>query len=329
MDILAVTIKGKGGVEALQLAQRPLREPGPGEVRVRVAAAGLNRADLLQRAGFYPAPAGAPADIPGLEYAGSVDAVGAEVSRLAVGAPVMGIVGGGAMASHLIVHESEAMPAPPDMPLVEAAAIPEVFLTAYDALFLQGGLSAGQIALLHAAGSGIGTAAVQLAKVAGAITVGTARHQDKLDACMALGLDHGIVAKDKKFAEALQAATGGRLANVILDTVGAAYLGENVKALAPLGTLVIIGLLGGATAELPLGSILAKRLRVVGSVLRARSLAEKATLSQTFSERMLPLFSAGKLKPVIDRVMPAKEIQEAHAYMASNQNFGKILIDFQ
>ena len=233
------------------------------------------------------------------------------------------------MAGHLVVHESEAMRVPDSLPLLEAAAIPEVFLTAYDALFAQGQLAAGEVALLHAAGSGIGTAAVQMAKASGAVTVGTARHQDKLDACRALGLDHGIAVQDGQFAKAMLDLTAGRLSNVILDTVGAAYLQENLKALAPLGHLVIIGLLGGAKAEFPLGALLEKRARVVGSVLRSRSLAEKATLSQAFSQRMLPLFASGVLRPVIDRVMPMSEIREAHRYMASNQNFGKVIIDFQ
>lgn len=329
METQAVTIRGKGGADVLELSRRSVRDPGPCELRIAVSGAGLNRADLLQRAGFYPAPPGAPADIPGLEYAGRVESVGEGVREWAVGDAAMGIVGGGAMAGHLVVHESEAMRVPDSLPLLEAAAIPEVFLTAYDALFVQGRLAAGEVALLHAAGSGIGTAAVQMAKAAGAVTVGTARHQDKLDACRALGLDHGIATQDGQFAKAMLDLTAGRLSNVILDTVGAAYLQENLKALAPLGHLVIIGLLGGAKAELPLGALLEKRARVVGSVLRSRSLAEKATLSRAFSQRMLPLFASGVLRPVIDRVMPMGEIREAHAYMASNQNFGKVIIDFQ
>lgn len=329
METQAVTIKGKGGVEVLELSQRTVREPGPGEIRIAVAAAGLNRADLLQRAGFYPAPPGTPADIPGLEYAGHVEAIGDGVRGWTVGDGAMGIVGGGAMAGHVVVHGSEAMRVPEALPMLEAAAIPEVFLTAYDALFAQGQLVAGEVALLHAAGSGIGTAAVQLAKVAGAVAVGTARHQDKLDACRALGLDHGLLTEGAQFVGALLEATSGRLSHVILDTVGAAYLQENLKALAPQGHLVIIGLLGGAKGEIPLGLLLEKRAHIVGSVLRSRSLAEKATLCQAFSQRMLPLFESGKLRPVIDRVMPVQDIREAHSYMASNQNFGKIIIDFQ
>lgn len=328
MEAKAVKIRGKGDVDVLEIGTHEVREPGPGEVLVQVSTAGLNRADLLQRAGYYPAPQGTPSDIPGLEYSGHVAAIGDEVQGLAVGDPVMGIVGGGAMASHLVVHASEIVPVPPNLSIDEAGAIPEVFLTAYDALFMQAQLSLGQLVLIHAAGSGIGSAAIQLARSAGAIPVGTARSQAKLDRCKDLGLAHGLCVTDKTFAKALPALTAGRLPNVILDTVGAAYLAENIKALAPQGILVVIGLLGGASGDLPLGLLLAKRARIQGTVLRSRSLAEKATLVQAFTRDVIPLLARGQLVPVIDRVLPVEDIREAHTYLASNQSFGKVLIKF-
>jgi len=331
MEARAIKLTGKGDVDALSVGTHEVREPGPSELLVRVHGAGLNRADLLQRMGFYPAPPGAPADVPGLEYAGRVEAVGPEVRDFAVGDAVMGIVAGGAMASHLVVHEREVLRAPRNLSLLEAAALPEVFLTAYDALFVHGQLALGQVALIHAAGSGIGTAGIQLAKLAGALVVGTARSQKKLDACrdLKLGLDHGLCVADNVFCIQFKDATQGRLANVILDTVGAAYLAENIKALATQGTVVTIGLLGGATGELPLGLLLQKRATLIGSVLRARSLEEKATLTQRFARDVLPLLDAGKLRPIVDRVMPASEIQEAHRYLASNETFGKVIISFE
>lgn len=328
MEAKAVKIRGKGDVEVLELSSHTVREPGPGELLVEVATAGLNRADLLQRMGYYPAPPGAPADVPGLEYAGRVIGVGSEVQDYAAGDSVMGIVGGGAMASHLVVHASETIPVPQCLGLDEAGAVPEVFLTAYDALFTQGSLALGQVALIHAVGSGVGTAALQLARATGAIPVGTARSPEKLERCRDLGLAHGLCVTDKTFSKALLEATGGRPADMILDTVGAAYLQENLKALASQGTLVVVGLLGGATAEIPLGLLLAKRAKVIGTVLRSRDLAEKATLVKAFIRDALPLFASKQLVPIVDRIMPVEEIREAHTYMASNQSFGKILIKF-
>jgi NADPH:quinone reductase-like Zn-dependent oxidoreductase len=308
IEIRAVVIAGKGGVETLSLQKRTLRAPGPGELLVEVAAAACNRADIMQRLGFYPAPPGVAADIPGLEYAGTVAAVGEGVQRYRQGDRVMGIVAGAAMASHVLVHEREAMPVPKNLSLTDAGAIPEVFLTAYDALVLQAGLKTGETMLVHAVGSGIGTAAIQIARAISATSVGTSR------------------TADKTFAKAVLERTGGRGVDVILDTVGAAYLGENVKALAHQGRVVVIGLLGGATGELPLGLLLAKRARIAGSVLRSRPLEEKAALAQAAAGALVPLFERGALVPVIDRVLPFSEIQEAHRYVESNQSFGKVVM---
>jgi putative PIG3 family NAD(P)H quinone oxidoreductase len=326
LEARAVKITDKGGVEALSLGTLQVRDPGPGEVRVAVAAAGLNRADILQRRGFYPAPPGAPADVPGLEFAGTVEALGDGVTERAVGDRVMGIAGGGGMATHIVVHARETIAVPDGMELADAAAIPEVFLTAYDALFLQGDFGMGQTALLHAVGSGIGTAAVQLVRAVGGRSLGTSRTADKLERCAALGLDHGLLVTDKRFADAVRDTTGGAGADVALDTIGAAYLAENLKALSPRGRLVIIGLMGGATGEIPLGLVLQKRLRIQGTVLRSRPLEEKAALAQRFEAEVLPLFDRGLLKPVLDRVMPMNDIAEAHTRMESNESFGKIVM---
>jgi NADPH:quinone reductase len=326
IEARAVKIVGKGDTNVLSLGTHYVADPGPGEIRVAVAAAGLNRADILQRRGFYPAPPGAPADVPGLEYAGRVERVGEGVREFALGDAVMGIVAGGAMASHVAVHAREALRVPAGMPLDEAAAVPEVFLTAYDGLFTQGQLKLGELLLLHAVGSGVGTAALQLGLAAGAEVIGTSRTVDKLARCRALGLTEGLPVSDKGFAGALAERSGGRGCDVILDTVGAAYLAENLKALAVRGRLIVVGLLGGAAGELNLGLLLAKRGTLIGTVLRSRALEEKAALAQEFSHCALPLFASGKLKPVIDVVMPMQEIRAAHQRMESNETFGKIVL---
>lgn len=321
IDARAVVITAPGGPEVLSLVDRPLREPGPGELLVRVAAAGLNRADAIQRRGHYPAPPGSPADVPGLEYAGTVAAVGEGASTFRTGDRVMGIVGGGAMATHLLVHEREAIPVPNGLSLVEAAAIPEAFLTAWDALFLQAGLGLGETLLIHAVGSGVGTAAAQLAKQAGARTIGTSRSPEKLARCREFGLERGIVATEGRFATEVP---GG--AAVILDLVGAAYAEENVRALANQGRWVLVGLVGGAKAELPLGLLLGKRGTLIGTVLRSRPLEEKAALARRFAREIAPLFETGALRPVIDSVLPMADVAEAHRRLESNATFGKIVL---
>jgi NADPH:quinone reductase len=322
----AVRIRAPGGPEVLEIGELTLRDPGPHEVLVEIEAAGLNRADCLQRRGVYPAPPGTPADVPGLEFAGRVAVLGSEVTRFKLGDPVMAITGGGAMAMHILAHEGELLPIPAGLSAVEAAALPEAFMTAYDALVLQGGMSLGQHVLIHAAGSGVGTAALQLALAVGATPIGTSRKQDKLQRLAALGLVHGIVSSDGSFAERVRELGGGRLADLILCTVGARYLAENLKALAPCGRVVVIGLLGGVKGELPLGLLVAKRATLVGSVLRSRSLGEKLALTAAFASSVLPLFASGRLKPVIEEVLPMHEIQRAHARMESDDLFGKLVL---
>jgi putative PIG3 family NAD(P)H quinone oxidoreductase len=325
MKMRAVVISQPGGVEVLSLSERTIAEPGPGQVLCQVAASALNRADLLQRRGHYPAPPGSPKDIPGLEFAGTVAAVGADVTRFKVGDQVMAIVGGGGMAERILVHESELLPVPKNLSLAEAAAIPEAFLTAYDALILQAGLGAGQILLIHAVASGVGTAAIELAQTIGATSIGTLRSRDKLDRCKALGLDHGIVVENGQFAEAVHGLTGGRGVDVIFDMVGGAYMPENFKVAATSARIHVIGTMGGPTAEIALPLLLTRRLTLSGSTLRSRPLEEKAILAQK-ARRLVPLFESGKLRPVIDEILPMDRIREAHERMESNKTFGKLVL---
>ncbi len=322
----AVRITQAGGPEVLSLGELQVRAPAAQEVLVQIAAAGLNRADCLQRRGVYPAPPGVVPDVPGLEFSGTVVKLGSEARAFKLGDEVMGICAGGAMATHIVAHERELVRVPAGVSLVEAAAIPEVFMTAYDALFLQAQLTMGERVLIHAAASGVGTAALQLANAVGATPIGTSRSQEKLERVKSLGLQHGIVPGELGFAEQLKAITQGGLADVILDTVGAKYLTENLKAAAPGGRIVVIGLLGGVKAELPLGVLVGKRLSLRGSVLRSRPLEEKASLAQSFTKSVLPLFARGALKPVIADVMPMTEVREAHRKLEADEVVGKLIL---
>lgn len=321
----AIRIREPGGPESLELGEIELPEPGSSQVLVEVAAAGLNRADCLQRRGFYPAPPGVPADVPGLEFAGLVESVGDAVSEWKPGDRVMGIVGGGSMATRLLTEGAELMPVPAQLSLEEAAAVPEAFLTAYDAVVLQGGLRSGQTVLLHAVASGVGTAAIQIASALGGSSVGTSRTAEKLPRCTKLGLTHAVLVDDGQFADAVLAAVPKGV-EVVLDTVGAAYLSQNVKVIAKQGRIIVIGLMGGVKAELALGALLAKRASIHGSVLRSRSATEKAELTKSFREAMLRRFASGELKPIIDEVLPMSEVQAAHQRMDSNETFGKLVL---
>lgn len=309
----------------LGIGEIEIPKPGPTQVLVEVAAAGLNRADCLQRRGFYPAPPGVPADVPGLELAGVVEAVGDRVARWKAGDQVMGIVAGGAMATRVVTEADELMRVPKQVSLEEAAAIPEVFLTAYDAIVLQGNLQAGGALLVHAVASGVGTAAIQLAAVLHATSVGTSRTAHKLPRCTELGLSHAVLVEDGQFADTVLAAAPKGV-DVILDTVGAAYLNQNVKVLAPKGRLIVIGLMGGVQGDLNLGALLSKRGSIVGSVLRSRSSVEKAELTSAFAAQMLGRFNSGELRPIVDEVLPMSEVQQAHRRMEANETFGKIVL---
>lgn len=324
-QVESVVITEPGDASVLEIQPRPVRSPGFGEVAVEVAFAGLNRADVMQRRGFYPAPPDVPADVPGLEFAGKVAQLGPGVQGFELGQQVMGIVGGGGCARRLVVHSRELLPVPKGMKLEQAAAIPEVFMTAFDALVRQAELRSGETVLIHAAASGVGSAALQIVQALGARAIGTSRSAGKKDRLETLGLAHFIHTPEPVFANAVKALGGGG-ADVVLDTIGASYLAENLRSLAPGGRIVHLGLLGGATGELPMGLLLAKRARLLGSVLRSRPLEEKASLTQAFRRQILPLFEAGVLTPVIDRVMPMTQIRQVHELMESNTTFGKVVL---
>lgn len=321
----AIVIREAGDPSVLVMQERPRPEPGRGEVRVRVRGSGVNRADVLQRRGLYPAPPGVVADVPGLEFAGEVDLCGQGVVEWRPGDRVMGIAAGGAYAEYLVAHARELVRVPDTLDLLDAAAVPEAFMTAWDAMHRQGGLQAGQTVLIHAVASGVGTAALQLAHRSGAITIGTSRSVDKLERCRAMGLDAAIDPGAGDLARAIRAVAPDGV-DLVLDLVGAAYLTTNVRSLRPGGTMVCVGLLGGASAELPLGLLLSRRVRLVGTVLRSRPLEEKIELAQRFAREIAPLFRPGGLAPVIDQVLPAEQAAEAHAQMESNQTFGKLVL---
>lgn len=325
MTMRAIAITRPGGPDVLALVERPRPEPARGEVRVRVRATAVNRADLLQRMGGYPAPADAPPDIPGLEYAGEVDALGPGVERLAVGDRVFGLVGGGSYAEYIVTHERAAAIIPAGLSFEEAAAVPEAFITAHDAIVGQGGLAGGESLLVHAVGSGVGTAAVQLGRVLGAHVIGTARSPDKLERARELGLDVGIVPVGGTFAPAVMEADP-RGAAVILELVGGGYLDEDLRCVRVLGRIVLVGLMAGARTEVDLGLLLRRRVRVLGTVLRARPLEEKLAVMRTFESQVVPLLARGKLHPVIDTVLDLDQAAAAHLRMASNTGFGKIIL---
>ncbi|MFN2601939.1 MAG: NAD(P)H-quinone oxidoreductase [Gemmatimonadaceae bacterium] len=325
----AIVITKPGGPEVLQGMDRPQPEPGLGQIRVRVHASALNRADIHQREGRYPAPPGWPTDIPGMEYAGEVEALGASATLWPVGARVMGIAGGGTHAEYVCVHEREAIQMPTNLSFEEAAAVPEAFLTAYDALIRQVSLSAGERLLIHAVGSGVGTAALQVALVAGAIVIGTSRTQSKLDRAKELGLQHPVNITRDDWPAQVREITSGKGIDAILDLIGGAYFASSVDLLELRGRLILVGLTAGRSAELNLGMILNKRAHIVGTVLRSRPTEEKFALAREFSERTIPLFESNRLRPVIDRVFPFSEIGAAHRYMESNSNFGKIVLRWE
>lgn len=323
----AAVITNPDSADAFEVLEVPDPTPGPDEVLVAVKASALNRADLLQRRGRYNGPPGTRNDIAGLEMAGVVEAVGERVVDWKPGDRVMALLGGMGYASKIAVHERMLMPVPPNLDFHQAAGIPEVFLTAFDALHLQCDLVMGESVLIHAAGSGVGTAGIQLAAAQGCRVFGTAGSQEKLERAAALGLDVGINYREQDFAEVVQQRTGGRGVDVILDVIGAPYWEQNLAAIATRGRMVIVGTMGGARLEQAnLGGLMQKRASVRGTLLRARPLEEKATLVQAFVHRVLPLFADETLQPVIDRVFPLEEVGEAHRYMESNANFGKIVL---
>ena len=323
----AAIITEPGGPEVLQIRDEPDPSYGPEEVLVAVHASALNRLDLLQRRGRYPIPFGVRADIPGVEMSGVIEAVGERVNGWKPGDRVMALLSGAGHATKVAVHERMLMPVPANLDLTQAAEVPEVFLTAYDAVFLQSGLQMGESLLIHAVGSGVGTAALQMAHAQSCRTFGTASSQDKIARAKVLGLDVGINYHDQDFAEVVERETGGTGVDVVLDVIGAPYWDQNMRALAMKGRMIIVGSMGGASVEkMNIGAIQQKRLTVRGTLLRARPLEEKATLVQSFVHHIVPLLERGAVQPVVDRVFGFDEIGAAHEYMETNANFGKIVL---
>jgi NADPH2:quinone reductase len=319
----AIAITRPGGPEVLAVVDRPRPEPSRGEVRIRVRATAINRADLLQRMGSYPAPSDAPPDILGLEVAGEVEALGPGVERLAIGDRVFGLVGGGGYAEAVVAHERTMAKIPTGLSFEQAAAIPEAFITAHDAIVGQAGLRGGEILLVNAAGSGVGTAAIQLGRALGAFVIGTARTADKLERARSLGLDAGVVPDGTKFADAVR--KHGEPA-VVLELIGGSYVDEDIRVLQVLGRIVLVGLIAGRRADIDLGLLLYKRARVFGTVLRARPLEEKIAAARTFETCVVPLVQRGLVAAVIDTVMDLDAAAAAHERMASNAGFGKIVL---
>ncbi|MCC6642807.1 MAG: NAD(P)H-quinone oxidoreductase [Deltaproteobacteria bacterium] len=321
----AIVVDRPGAEDAMRLGDVQTPVAGPGEILVRVAAAAVNRADLLQRQGLYPPPPGA-SPVLGLECAGTVAAVGAGVTGWQVGERAMALLAGGGYAEQVVVPAVCAMKVPARLSFEEAAAVPEVFLTVFLNLFQLGALPGAGWALVHGGGSGIGTAAIQMAKQAGAHVVVTAGTDEKCRRCIALGADAAINYRTGDFAAEAKTLTGGAGVDVVLDSIGASYLAKNLASLATGGRLVVIGLMGGAKGEISLGDLLVRRLSVIGSTLRTRPAAEKGALVSAFVARFGPALEDGRLRPVVDRVLPLSEAPAAHRAMKASEHFGKIVL---
>lgn len=324
----AVYVKEFGGAENLEWREvEDLPKPTGAQVLVNVKASALNRADILQRKGFYPAPKGFPERVLGLEFAGEVSEIGKTVKNFKNGDRVFGITAGGANAEFLLSDASLLVKIPDNLSFIEAAAVPEAFITAHDAIFTQANLTENEMLLIHAVGSGVGLAALALAKAKNIKVFGTSRTKDKLDKCRRFGLDEAILISDEtNFAEKIKEKTNNKGIDVILDLVGAKYFAANLESLALKGRLILVGLTGGGTAEFNLGTALSKRLKIVGTVLRSRSAEEKAKATRKFAEEVLPLIAAGKIKPNLDKVFAVEAVEKAHKYLESNQSFGKVVL---
>ncbi|MGH3343493.1 MAG: NAD(P)H-quinone oxidoreductase [Carbonactinosporaceae bacterium] len=321
----AITISQPGGPEVLEWTDAPDPQPGPSEVLVEVAAAGVNRADALQRQGNYAPPRGASPH-PGLECSGTIVAAGPGVDGWAIGDPVCALLAGGGYAERVVIPAGQLLPVPSGVDLVTAAALPEVACTVWSNVFMLAGLSPGESFLVHGGSSGIGTMAIQLAKHSGARVFATVGTAEKAKRCRELGCDVPVNYRDDDFVARVKEETGGVGVDVILDIIGAKYLPNNVDALAVNGRLVVIGLQGGRTGDLDLGKLLAKRAAVLATSLRARPLDEKATIVASVYEHVWPLIESGEVKPVIDRVLPMPEAPEAHRALESSEHVGKILL---
>jgi NADPH2:quinone reductase len=321
----AVVLHSYGGPEVLSIEDVPVPVPGPDEVLVRIVATALNRADVVQRQGGYPDPRGIKPEIPGMEMSGVVESVGVRVRLWKPGERVMAIEAGGCYAEYVAVHERQLMAVPASVATEDAAAIPEVFLTAWDALVLQGGLTSGRWALVHAGASGVGTAGIQIAKAIGA-RIAVTCSAGKADACRDLGADLVLERSPHDWAADARAAVPGGF-DTILDVVGGDEVNRNLQAVAPRGTIVQVGLMGGASTTVNVGLLLVKRAHWVGTTLRARPIEEKVAVVRRFAAEMLPLFDTGVLRPVIHSRYPLERIAEAHQEMESNATVGKVLVD--
>jgi putative PIG3 family NAD(P)H quinone oxidoreductase len=322
----AVVIAEAGGPDVLTWSEVPdPAPPGPGEVLLRVVATAVNRADLLQRQGRYPPPAGSP-PYPGLECSGVVAAVGPDVTTCRVGDEVVALLGGGGYAEQVVAPAGQVMPCPDGVDLVSAAALPEVVCTVWSNVFMLAGLRQGETLLVHGGASGIGTMAVQLARTIGAAAIVTVGSAAKVERCLELGAVAGIRYKDEDFVARTRELTGGHGADVVLDNMGASYLGRNVEVLATNGRIVVVGLQGGTRAELDLGALMAKRAAVLSTSLRIRPLAEKAAICRSVVENVWPLIGKGEVRPVVDRVLPLSEAAAAHRVVESSEHVGKVVL---
>lgn len=322
----AIGMDAPGGPEVLRPETRPLPRPGAGELLVRLAFAGVNRPDVLQRQGGYAPPPGA-SDIPGLEIAGTVVAAGPGTTRFRIGDQVCGLVAGGGYAQFCTVHESNALPLPAGLSLIEAAALPETFFTVWSNVFERAALKPGETILIHGGTSGIGTTAIQLAKAFGATVFATAGSDDKCEACRALGADLAINYRTQDFVAEAKAATGGKGVNVILDMVGGPYIQRNYDVAATDGRIVQIAFLQGAKVQIDFMRLMLKRLTHTGSTLRSRAVSEKAALAAELEAKVWPLLAAGRCKPVIHATFPLAEAAKAHALMESSTHVGKIMLE--
>ena len=326
--MICVEIKNPGGPEVLEPVERPDPVPGPGEVLIRVAAAGINRPDVLQRRGAYPPPPGA-SDIPGLEVSGTIAAVGAGVEGWRTGDAVCALVAGGGYATMCVAPAPQCLRVPATLDLVAAAALPETFFTVWTNVFERGRLRTGETALFHGGTSGIGTTAIQLASARGAIVFATAGSDEKVRACEALGARSAINYKTQDFVEAIRSLTSGKGVDLILDIMGGSYLNRNLAALAVEGRLVQIGLMDGETAAVDLRRVLGRRLTITGSTLRPRSVMEKGQIAEALAREVWPLLERGVVKPIVFKTFPLAEAAAAHRLMESSQHIGKILLTVQ
>ena len=323
--MIAIEIREPGEPDVLVPVERPTPAPGSGEVLIKVAAAGVNRPDVMQRRGRYPPPPGA-SDIPGLEVAGTLDQIGPDVTGWKIGDAVCALVAGGGYAEYCVAPAPQCLPAPRGLDLVSAAAIPETFFTVWTNVFDRGRLGAGESILIHGGSSGIGTTAIQLARARGARVFATAGSPEKCAACEQLGAERAINYKDTDFLEAVRAATGGRGVDVVLDMVGGEYFARNIDVLAVEGRLVEIATLRGAKAELTIPTIMQRRLTITGSTLRARSVAEKGAIARAVYADVWPFLESGAVKPIIDTTFPLTHAAEAHRVMEAGEHIGKLVL---